>query len=281
MPAWLVPAKAGPRGDWAIVVHGINGTPQEGLRLVPDPASGRPELAADHLPRRSRRPQQPRRPSPPRADRVAGPGGRGALRDRPRRPPPGPRRLLDGRRGDRAVHGEIAASRPEPPRWSSTHRCWTGAGPWNSTRRRWACRRSSAIPLEWAIGARIDADWDSLDALQHPEDFQLPILLFHGAEDDVVPIDGSDEFAEELPSRVTYYRVPKAGHTQIVERRPPSVRRPGSPGSSQKPCKTSRFEQKQIEPDRRGRARMLLNEEPAATYSPRGLPPKYHRRRVA
>jgi hypothetical protein len=25
----------------------------------------------------------------------------------------------------------------------------------------------------------------------------------------------------------------------------------------------------------------LLNKEPAATYSPRGLPPKYHRRRVA
>jgi fermentation-respiration switch protein FrsA (DUF1100 family) len=72
----------------------------------------------------------------------------------------------------------------------------------------------SAIPLEWAIGARIDADRDSLDALQHPEDFQLPILLFHGVEDDVVPIEGSDEFAEELPNRVTYHRVPRAGHTQ-------------------------------------------------------------------
>ena len=42
----------------------------------------------------------------------------------------------------------------------------------------------------------------------------MPILLFHGVEDDVVPIEGSDEFAEELPNRVTYYRVPKAGHTQ-------------------------------------------------------------------
>jgi hypothetical protein len=30
---------------------------------------------------------------------------------------------------------------------------------------------------------------------------------------------------------------------------------------------------------RLGRPR--VNEEPAATYSPRGLPPKYHRRRVA
>ena len=95
----------------------------------------------------------------------------------------------------------------------------------------------SAMPVEWTIDARIDADWDSLDALQHPEDFHLPILLFHGSEDDVVPIATSDEFAEELPHRVTYYRVPKAGHTQTLERRPASVRSAGSPGSSQKPCK--------------------------------------------
>ncbi|HEU4461622.1 MAG TPA: hypothetical protein VFR75_03400, partial [Solirubrobacterales bacterium] len=69
-------------------------------------------------------------------------------------------------------------------------------------------------PVEWAIGARIDADWDSLDAVSHPEDFQLPILLFHGDEDDVVPISTSDEFAAELPEWVTYFRVPEAGHTE-------------------------------------------------------------------
>ena len=78
----------------------------------------------------------------------------------------------------------------------------------------------AAIPVEWAIGARIDADWDSLDALEHPEDFHLPILLFHGTEDDVVPIATSDDFAAELPRWVTYYRVPAAGHTRELERRP-------------------------------------------------------------
>jgi alpha-beta hydrolase superfamily lysophospholipase len=72
----------------------------------------------------------------------------------------------------------------------------------------------SALPVEWAIDARIDPDWDSLDALQHPQDFHLPILLFHGAEDKVVPISTSDEFAEQLPRWVTYYQVPKAGHTE-------------------------------------------------------------------
>jgi len=72
----------------------------------------------------------------------------------------------------------------------------------------------AAIPVEWAIGARIDADWESLDAIRHTEDFRLPILLFHGTEDDVVPIETSDEFADALPERVTYYRVPHAGHTE-------------------------------------------------------------------
>ena len=42
----------------------------------------------------------------------------------------------------------------------------------------------ASLPVEWAIGTRIDADWESLDARRHPDDFQLPILLFHGADDD-------------------------------------------------------------------------------------------------
>jgi uncharacterized protein len=71
-----------------------------------------------------------------------------------------------------------------------------------------------ALPVEWAIDARVDVDWDSLDALQHREAFQLPILLFHGGDDKVVPISTSDDFAAELPRWVTYYRVPHAGHTE-------------------------------------------------------------------
>lgn len=72
----------------------------------------------------------------------------------------------------------------------------------------------AADPVEWMIGARIDADWSSLDALRHSGDFHLPILLFHGTEDKVVPIATSNELAKELPSWVTYYRVPKAGHAE-------------------------------------------------------------------
>jgi alpha-beta hydrolase superfamily lysophospholipase len=72
----------------------------------------------------------------------------------------------------------------------------------------------AALPVEWAIGARIDADWDSLDALRHSADFHLPILLFHGTDDEVVPISTSDAFAAELPRWVTFYRAPHAGHTE-------------------------------------------------------------------
>lgn len=70
------------------------------------------------------------------------------------------------------------------------------------------------IPVEWTIDARANPDWDSLDALQHPEDFHLPILLFHSTEDELVPISTSDKFAAALPHWVTYYRVPIVGHTE-------------------------------------------------------------------
>jgi uncharacterized protein len=72
----------------------------------------------------------------------------------------------------------------------------------------------SVLPVEWAIGTRIDADWDSLDALRHPEDFQLPILLFHGDDDRVVPISLSEDFAAELPRQVSFHRTPDAGHVE-------------------------------------------------------------------
>ena len=45
----------------------------------------------------------------------------------------------------------------------------------------------AADPLEWMVVARIDADWGSRDALDHTDDFHLPILLFLGTEDKLVP----------------------------------------------------------------------------------------------
>lgn len=71
-----------------------------------------------------------------------------------------------------------------------------------------------ALPVEWAIDARISPDWTNLDALQHPNAFHLPILLFHTAEDELVPISTSEDFAQELPEWVTFDRIPTGGHTE-------------------------------------------------------------------
>lgn len=73
----------------------------------------------------------------------------------------------------------------------------------------------AADPVEWMVGERIHADWNSLDALAHARDLHLPVLLFHGTADKLVPISTSDAFARELgPRFVTYYRVPGAAHVQ-------------------------------------------------------------------
>jgi hypothetical protein len=72
----------------------------------------------------------------------------------------------------------------------------------------------AASPLEWMVGARIDADWHRLDAFEHTADFHLPILLFHGTDDELVPLSLSEEFAAALPRWVRFYAVPRAGHTQ-------------------------------------------------------------------
>jgi pimeloyl-ACP methyl ester carboxylesterase len=71
-----------------------------------------------------------------------------------------------------------------------------------------------AITVEWAIGLRIDANWEQLDALKHTASFHLPTLLFHGMEDKTVPISLSNQFAKKLPGWVRYYRVPHAGHVE-------------------------------------------------------------------
>lgn len=71
-----------------------------------------------------------------------------------------------------------------------------------------------SLPVQWTINARVDPNWDSLDALEHTEDFHLPILLFHTAEDDLVPISTSEAFAKALPHWVTYHRIPIGGHTE-------------------------------------------------------------------
>lgn len=210
MPAWLVPAQS---RTWAIVVHGINSTPQTGLRLVPAlHRAGLPTMLITYREDLG---------APPSPDgfhhmgltewRDLGAAARYALAH-------GAERLvLIGYSMGGAIVAQFMQRSPLADRVSglvldAPALDWEEILSFNATEMGYPSFAS--LPVRWAIGARIDADWESLDAVQHPEAFQLPILLFHGTEDDVTPISSSDEFAAELPNHVTYFRVPEAGHTE-------------------------------------------------------------------
>ena len=210
MPDWLVP---GDSRTWAIVVHGINGTPQNGLRLVPSlHRAGLPtmliayreDLGAPDSPDGFHHMGLTEWRDLQAAARFAFAHGARHL-------------ILAGYSMGGAIVAQFMEHSPLAPRVSglvldAPALNWERILEFNATRMGFPS--FAALPVEWAISARIDVDWDSLDALRHPEDFQLPILLFHGEDDKVVPISTSDDFAAELPRWITYYRVPEAGHTE-------------------------------------------------------------------
>jgi len=210
MPAWLIP---GSSRTWAIVVHGINSSPQTDLRIAP--ALRRADLPSLLISYRD----DAGAPSSPDGLHHMGltewrdlqAAARYALAHGARR------LLLVGYSMGGAIVGQFMERSPLAHRVAALV-LDAPAIDWKSTlafnAREMGLPSFTATPLEWAIGARIDADWEQLDMRDHPGAFQLPILLFHGEQDDIVPIETSDEFAEELPRWVTYYRVPRAGHTQ-------------------------------------------------------------------
>lgn len=210
MPAWLVPS---PGRTWAIVVHGINSNPETGLRIAPAlHRAGLPTLLITYREDLG---------APPSPDgfhhmgltewRDLEAAARYALAH-------GARRLvLVGYSMGGAIVSQFMERSPLAPRVAglvldAPALDWQEILAFNATEMGFP--GFASLPVEWAIGARIDADWESLDALRHPDDFQLPILLFHGREDDVTPIATSDDFAELLPRWVTYFRLPEAGHTE-------------------------------------------------------------------
>jgi pimeloyl-ACP methyl ester carboxylesterase len=210
MPAWFIPAST---STWAIVVHGINADRQEDLRILPAlHRQGLPSLLISYREDLG----APRSP-----DGLHHMGltewhdlAAAAVYARSH----GARRLvLVGYSMGGAIvaqfmehsplAGSVAGLVLDAPALD-----WKAILSFNASEM--GVPSFAADPVEWMIAARIDADWGSLDALKHPGDFHLPILLFHGTKDRLVPIATSDQFAIELPHWVTYYRVPNAGHTE-------------------------------------------------------------------
>ncbi|HET7053123.1 MAG TPA: alpha/beta hydrolase [Solirubrobacterales bacterium] len=210
MPDWLI---AGHSRTWAIVVHGINGTPQEGLHLLP--ALRRAGLPAMLI---AYREDLGAPPSPDGLHHMGLTEWRDLQAAARYAFAHGARRLL---LVGYSMGGAIVAQFMEKSRLASRIAGLVLDAPaldWKRTiefnSEQMGLPGFAALPVIWAIGARIDADWHSLDAVAHPDAFHLPILLFHGLDDEVVPIATSNAFAAELPHWVTYHRVPHAGHVE-------------------------------------------------------------------
>jgi uncharacterized protein len=217
MPAWLIPGRS---RTWAIVVHGINRDRRAGLRVAPTLhraglltmlISYREDLGA-----------------PPSPDGFHHMGltewldlqaaVRYALAHGARRV------VLFGYSMGGAIISQFMersslASHVAGLVFDAPALDWKAILSFNATEK--GLSSFAADPVEWIIGARIDADWESLDASSHPEDFHVPILLFHGTDDKTVPVSTSEEFAARLPQWVTFYRVPKAGHAESWNVGPP------------------------------------------------------------
>jgi hypothetical protein len=217
MPAWLIPGRT---HTWAIVVHGINGSREDDLRITPTlHADGLHALLITY-----------------REDRgaPASPDGLHHMGLTEWRDLQAAARYALSHGAQHLVligysmGGAIVAQFMEHS--SLAHRVaglvldapaldWKATLSFNATEM--GLPSFAADPVEWMIGQRIDANWNSLDALRHTADFHLPILLFHGTDDELVPISTSDQFARKLPGWVTYYQVPHAGHIESWNVDPP------------------------------------------------------------
>jgi uncharacterized protein len=210
MPAWLVPGRT---RTWAIVVHGHNGDRQIGLRIAPAlHRAGLPTLLISYR-------NDPGAPTSPDSLYHLGltewqdveAAARYALAHRAKR------LVLIGYSMGGALIGRYMersslAEKTAALILDAPVTDWRETLAFNA--REMGLPSIASLPLRWAVGARIDVDWEALDLESHLEDFDLPILLFHGTDDDLVPIKTSEDFARALPNWTTYFAVPEAGHVQ-------------------------------------------------------------------
>lgn len=208
MPAWLVPARG---HTWTIVVHGINGSREDNMRIVPTlHAAASPALLIGY------REDVGAPPSPDGLHHMGLTEWRDLQAAAAYALAHGAQRLiLAGYSMGGAIVTQFMERSP-----LATHVAglvldapvldWKAVLSFNAEEM--GLPSFAADPVEWAVSTRIDADWHALDALDHTPAFHLPILLFHGTADKLVPISLSDAFARALPRWVTYYRVPGAEH---------------------------------------------------------------------
>jgi pimeloyl-ACP methyl ester carboxylesterase len=226
-PAWFVPGDA---GTWLIAVHGKGGSRREGLRaLGPAVAQGMPGLLITYR-------NDPEAPADP-----SGQYGYGATEWHDLEAAVG--YALD--HGARSVvlygasmgGGIVAAFLQHSDLRDRVDGVVLDAPMLDlaATVDHGAAQRrlpllGTAVPdvltgtAEWIAGWRYDLDWAAVDYL--PADWlDVPALVFHGTDDDTVPISTSDELAADRPDLVHEVRVPGAGHVRAWNTDPAAYER--------------------------------------------------------
>lgn len=210
MPAWHVPGRG---STWVIFVHGIDGTRAGGLRVLPPLHDLRlPTLLVSYR----NDPGAPRSPDGLiHLGQTEWQDVQAAVAWARRQ---GARRFV--LYGD-SMGGAIVTRFMHVSRYAAAVRGLVLDAPaldWRSIIDGQASRYHlpfMAAPVEWTIGWRIDFDWDAMDEIAQARSFKLPILLFQGLADPLVPPADSAAFARRArPGLVTYVTVPRAGHIQ-------------------------------------------------------------------
>ena len=217
MPAWFV---SGPSRTWVLFVHGIDGKRQAGLRpLATLHALGMPALLIDYR-NDVGAPQSPDRhihlgmtewqDLDAAAHWAVGHGARRLVLYG---------ESMGGTIVTRFMHLSSLAGRVVALVLDAPVLNWAGVIANQASR---FDVPFMALPVKWMVDARIGVDWGALDEIAQAGSLRLPILLFQGDDDPLVPPSESRAFAITAPGPVTYVPVPGAGHIQSWNANPAS-----------------------------------------------------------
>jgi hypothetical protein len=67
---------------------------------------------------------------------------------------------------------------------------------------------------KWIADLRFDVDWGAIDYVDREGIIEVPTLVFHGADDQTVPLSVSEDLAEIYPDLVTLIVTEEADHVQ-------------------------------------------------------------------
>jgi alpha-beta hydrolase superfamily lysophospholipase len=210
MPAWLIPGRS---STWVIFVHGIDGTREAGLRVVPTLRRAHlPTLLIDY-----------------RNDAGApkSPDGLIHLGQTEWQDVDAAVRWARGQGAKRFVlygesmGGAIVTRFMRVSKQAPLVRSLVLDAPaldWGSIIDGQTSRYDVPFmgpPIKGVIGERIDFDWDAMNEIAHARDFTTPILLFQGLADPLVPPADSAAFAHDArPGLVKEQTAPQAGHIE-------------------------------------------------------------------